>query len=163
MFSKKHLKARLVAACYGRVFAPMAPLIRGTSVNNPAKWRWGMVVNALGSLLPIEKALRAGVNTFRRSDADEANDTKLCEDDTNSLNAAIMTKAIKSQQWWSYSHMLHQVHGLGEEFRSWSESCYCHGWLRRQDEKAQPLREHLATVRRNTIGLTQSYIHSSKL
>ena len=114
-----------------------------------------MVVEALGCLLPIEKALRAGWNQkqFLHSDADDAMDTKLSEDDKDDLNVATLTKVIKSQHWWSYSCMLHEVHGLGEKFRLWPEACYCHGWLHDKDEKTQPVREHFATVRRNTQGL----------
>ena len=51
-----------MGACHVGVYAPMAVLIRKTSLNSPAKWKPGMVVEALRCLLHIEKALRAGWN-----------------------------------------------------------------------------------------------------
>ena len=126
-----HLRKRYVDKCIrGSRFAHRASTF-ANAVPNPAKWRWGIVVNTLRKMLPMRLVLQA---TWRpdafSGDARAGNEH---DGPGDKLDVKLLTKTIRSAQWWAYANMIRLLNGFADEFREWAESCPCHGWLHRQD------------------------------
>ena len=55
---------------------------------------------------------------------------KLDEGDADNLNMRKLTEAIRSDQWWAYTHVLEILQGFIGHICAWAEECECHSWLK---------------------------------
>ncbi len=126
LLSHRHLLQRLIGRCINGT--PHAPLARcfETCVASVAHWRWGAICKTLPDVLRLERALRLVWNqeVFLRGDEDIQE-----SQNDSTFNVGLISKAIESVEWWSYGHMLVELHAIGNIPSAWGSGCACHEWV----------------------------------
>lgn len=101
-----------------------------------ATWRWGTLSHLLRKLLRVRSSLRMIWDPHKFLHGTQSSSTREVQlemADKESLNVTVMTKAIRSSQWWMYGEMLSKLHTVQDNAGKWAESCPCHDWLQLQE------------------------------
>jgi hypothetical protein len=121
---------RLAGTCFAS--DPRRPLIEKWGGPSLHLWRWGSVVQTCEAVLERRPALLDRWD----SDAFSLGALGKCPDDTDEPSfkkqqvdrqfVSACDRAIKSDRFWAYAHMLLAINGFVEWISSWTEGCYCH-------------------------------------
>ena len=125
-----HLRQRLVAFCVmGSRFSGFVNMLKH-GVPDPAKWRWGTVTATLSRILPLRAVLQGSWDATKFANGVGKDVKEMTDDEHKQLKIPLLTKTIRSNEWWSYSFMILRLNSFPGDFCSWAEGCPCHHWLR---------------------------------
>ena len=117
-------------------------------------WRWGVLTQVLGKLVPMEVPLRGTWSETKYKKGHDGNDDHgqqedlLSESDRQQLNEldfGSLTTAIISNLFWMYARMLLGIHRVCDTFSAWAETCACHDGF-------------VQTERENVVGFSRWWI-----
>ena len=89
--------------------------------------RWGSIVQAVGQLLPLMRALRNGWSLRRFGHGKAAGEMHEANTDKK-VKLEIVDEAIRSDLFWGYLIMVDTFLELFEKLVAWAEGCPCH-WV----------------------------------
>ena len=116
-------RGRLLSTCIQS--AEAAELIQAFS-GTPYEQRWGTVVHATHSVLRLKTILQQNWNlqqyTFGKSLSKDAGE----EEEEMRLRVQLADSAIRSQEFWLYTHMVDLLGDMLARLELLAESCCCH-------------------------------------
>ena len=97
-----------------------------------ATWRWGSVAECVKPMLKLRTVLPCIWDPQKFVEARGSGEGgKGIDDETKSkLNIPLLTRSIRSKEWWGYTMMIHKLHSSVGKLTAWCEGCVCHSWMR---------------------------------
>jgi hypothetical protein len=126
MLHNQHLRTRIIGKLILETrHAHLEPFFK-RACPKPIEWRWGRMAESIKFVVRLQSILPLVWDPakFLGRETDDA----LQEEDKNLLNLPVLTKAIRSSKWWSYTAMLNELHRYIASLSRWAEGCPCHGW-----------------------------------
>lgn len=74
-------------------------------------------------------------------------ETGIVEGAAQEWSIPLVTDSIRSDKWWAYSAMIHELHLFSADFTAWAEGCSCHFWLKAAGGRLQAEGMALAVTR----------------
>ena len=146
LLKRKWNRARLLATCFSDApWAAHVDLYRSFD-GQVYEGRWGSVLHAVSALRPLEVSLRGAWSKQKFSLNGQNPDGKK----SKSLDIELVDDACKSDLFWAYLDMTHELGQTIEHVMNWCESCPCHG----HDKLLQGQKKHGKTGLLSRIGLS---------
>lgn len=102
---------------------------------------WGSIIHAVGQLLVISPALRAGWNLQQYAHNRQAHER---DDWAHSVKVEVVDSSIRSNFWWAYAYMVDCLGECIELMAKSGEGCMCHP----KDPEFQSVERHKPKERR---------------
>ena len=125
LLGTKHLRQRYLQKCFVGRNAHFLVLFK-KKFPKIAPWRWGTMHRVLSMLLPLQTALQ---HTWNAEAFTGEGPVQQRSADSDHLDTQCITKAVTSNMFWSYAHMVKTLHDWAQQVTKWSEACPCHGWM----------------------------------
>ena len=124
LLRRKWSRTRLLSTCFARPPQSTYRWLYSSFFAGVFTGRWGSVMEAVGSILPLEASLKF-VWSLQRYQFGSPGEAPPPEDD-KSTDLNIVDEAIRSCLFWAYTHSLDVIAETLELISVWAEACPCH-------------------------------------
>ena len=151
LLSRRYNRERMVETCFKEGPARLLNHDFDSFNHEVYEGRWGSVLQALSSLLPLERSLRYGWSK-RGYVGQSTEKPSKSRDDEKACCISTADEAIQCDLFWAYCHMIDAVGEVLAEVQRFAESCPCHYVQARPEGVARHSRHDRGTDMMRRIG-----------